>query len=109
MGRVLLVKFDETFEGQVTEILRRKGLLVSTYRRGERLAERLAKMDQEVDLVILDVSHEDQDTQDRFAEILRYRAQHGPKPMLLCVSRVYRGPRFELEFERKGARVVYVR
>ena len=109
MGRVLLVNFDETFEGQVMETLHRRGFLVSIYRRGERLAERLAKVGQEVDLVILDVSHDDQDTQDCFAEILQYRAQHGPRPMLLCASHVYRGPRFELALERKGARVVYVR
>jgi hypothetical protein len=42
-------------------------------------------------------------------EVSDIRAQHSLRPMLLCVSGNYRGPKFELELERKGARVVHVR
>jgi hypothetical protein len=59
-------------------------------------------------LIVLDASENDRVVHDQLAEIRRYRAQHGHRPTVLCVSRVYRGPLVELELERRGARVIYV-
>lgn len=107
--QLLLVRFDNASEGRLTELLRQRGYRVSAYSREESLLECLSRFGREIDLVILDVSGNDPEVRNYLAEIVRYRAQHGHRPMVLCVSRVYRGPQFELELERKGARVVYVR
>src|SRR5690349_2171924 len=108
-GRILLVNFDEASEGRLTEILRQRGHRVSTYTSEEPLAEHLSKPRGDVDLIVLDASGNDRVVHDQLDEIRQYRAQHGHRPTVLCVSRVYRGPQVELELERKGARVVYVR
>jgi DNA-binding response OmpR family regulator len=60
------------------------------------------------DLVILDVTARDRETLSALAAIRNYRIEHGPAPMLLCISKVHHGPRFELELEQKGARLLYV-
>ncbi len=108
-ARILLVQFDEAWEARLAETLRQRGHSVTTHCREECVSEHLSELGHEIELVILDVSKGDDETWSIVAEIRQYRTQYGPKPMLLCVSRVYRGPRFELELERKGARVVYVR
>jgi len=54
------------------------------------------------DLVILDVSVQCRDAGKLLEGLKRYRDAHGPRPMTLCVSRVYRGPRFELDLEQQG-------
>ena len=108
-ARILLLNFDEASEGRLTEIFRQKGYRVSTYAREEPLAEHLSKRSDDVDLIVLDASGNDRAIHDQLGEIRRYRVQHGHRPMVLCVSRIYRGPQVELELERKGARVVYVR
>jgi DNA-binding response OmpR family regulator len=108
-GRILLVNFDETSEGRLTEILRQKGHRVSAYACEESLAQHLLQLRNDVDLIVLDASGNDRALHDQLAEIRRYRAQHGHRPTVLYVSRVYRGPQVELELERKGARVIYVR
>jgi hypothetical protein len=108
-GRILLVNFGEASEGRLTEILRQKGYRVSTYACEEPLAEHLSKLSDDIDLIVLDASGNDRVVHDQLGEIRLYRAQHGHRPTVLCVSRIYRGPQIELELERKGARVVYVR
>jgi hypothetical protein len=108
-ARILLVNFDKTSEERLTEIFRQKGHYTSIYRRVEPLAAHVSKAGQDIDLVVFDVSGNDRETLKQLGDMRRYRAQHGHRPMVLCVFRVYRGPRFELELERKGARVVYVR
>jgi DNA-binding response OmpR family regulator len=108
-ARILLVNFDEASEGRLKEIFRQKGYRISPYTCKEPLAEHLSKLRDDVDLIILDASGNDPLVHDQLGEVRRYRAQHGHRPTVLCVSRVYRGPQVELELERKGARVVYVR
>ena len=68
----------------------------------------LADGDNDVDLVIVDVSAADEICQVTLDELRRWQMIHGPRPGILCVSTVYRGPNFELEIERKGGRLVYV-
>src|SRR5258708_7322275 len=108
-ARILLVNFDEASEGLLTEIFRQKGHRISTYACEEPLAEHLSKLSDDVDLIVLDASGNERVIHNQLGEIRRYRAQHGHRPTVLCVSLVYRGAQVELELERKGARVVYVR
>jgi hypothetical protein len=108
-AQILLVNFDEASEERLREIFRQKGHCVSAYAGDKPLAEHLWKLSDDVDLIVLDVSGKDRVVRNQLGEIGRYRAQHGHRPTVLCVSRIYRGPQFELELEREGARVVYVR
>ena len=108
-ARILLVNFDEASERRLTEIFRQKGHRISTYACEEPLAEHLSKRSNDVDLIILEASQNERVVHGQLSEIRRSRAQYGHRPTVLCVSRVYRGPQFELELERQGIRVVYVR
>lgn len=62
-----------------------------------------------VDLVVLDVTLNDARAWNRLAELCKFRKEHGPAPAAICISRAHHGARFELEVERKGTRLVYVR
>jgi len=71
-------------------------------------ARMLRQYGSEIDLVIVDASYSEKYALDLLTEMASYRKRNGPCPAALCISRVYRGPRFELEVERKGARLLYV-
>ncbi len=108
MALILLTNFDEPSAHRLADLLTRRGHRVNKCSTFDGV-QFLEASDHDLDLIILDVSHDDRETQNQLAEIRHYRAQHGPRPMLLCVSRLYRGARFQLDLESKGARVVYVR
>jgi hypothetical protein len=59
------------------------------------------------DLAIVDVSIDDQQMRTVLEVIRRARMQQNLKPALLCISRVNRGPRFQYQIERMGARFAY--
>jgi hypothetical protein len=62
-----------------------------------------------IDLLVLYLSAENRFCSTELKAIKDYRAKYGPKPALLCVPDLYRGPQFELDLEQKGARVAYVK
>jgi len=107
MAKILLVNFEI---GQ--------GLRLATFLRVERHDVRVAESSvaslrgpqrvTDFDLVIVDASLREQSVRDLVTEIATQRASSGPRPMVLCICRCYRGARFELDLERRGARVVYV-
>lgn len=108
MARVVLANFDAESGAQLVQLLKRN-------RHSATLLPATAPDDVErtisratCDLILLDVSCDDRPTHALLGEIVRRRAELGLRPMLLCVARVYRGPRFELDLERKGARLAYV-
>lgn len=109
MAAIVLVKFDPRSAITVAQLFRGRRHRVMVCDADQSLAPVLKRRDTSPDLVVLDVSTDDQNTRKYLEEIKRFRAQHGPRPMLLCVSGIYRGPRFELELEKRGARLVYVR
>jgi DNA-binding response OmpR family regulator len=103
-----LVKFDQVTGERLAEFLGYRGYRAAIHSGDQPLLQILQKHPRGFDLVILDVSCDDAVTRKHIAAVRARREQYGLRPMLLCVSRVYRGPRFELELEREGARVVYV-
>jgi DNA-binding response OmpR family regulator len=109
MAEILLVKFDKVTVERLAEFLQRRGHCITTHSGDESLAQTLRGYSRGFDLVILDVACDEAVTRKHIAAVRAIREKRGPRPMLLCVSWVYRGPRFELELERQGARVVYVR
>jgi DNA-binding response OmpR family regulator len=109
MARILLGNGSETVGKELAQLLTNRGHRVTTCFAGNSLDDVMRRLGHEFEIVILDVSSNDFQARNDLAVIKHHKMHGGPKPMLLCVSRVYHGPRFELELEQKGARVVYVR
>jgi hypothetical protein len=109
VAQILLGNSSETLGESLATLLTNRGHRVTPSSADHSLEDTLRRRGWEFEIVILDVSNNDAQTQHDLAAVKRYKMRHGPKPMLLCVSRVYRGPGFELELECRGARVVYVR
>jgi hypothetical protein len=108
MANILLVNFDEERALRLAAFLRTERYEVRINLEAEKFPQMLKRHVCEIDLVILDASHREKYVRYLLTEIASYRARNGPRPMVLCISRVYRGPRFQLDLERKGARLVYV-
>jgi len=106
VARVLLAGFDKDMANELALLFARLGhqivILPATAAPYELSGSG------EVDMIVLEVSIET----GLVKSVLAAKAESdqpvpGP-PILLCVSRVYRGPRFELDLERRGGRLVYV-
>jgi DNA-binding NtrC family response regulator len=107
MATILLVNFAGEQGARLAAFLRNERHEVSVAYGNPQFSEMIRQYGT-TDLVILDVSFREGSTRNLLGQIVSHRVQAGPRPMLLCVSRVYRGPQFELELERKGARLVYI-
>ena len=103
MAGILLVSFPTTTATRLSSFLHDVGHSVTV--EPAQLPEPRTLCN--FDLVILEVSHNRIDLWRRLTIVQRYRIEHGPRPMVLCASDVYRGPRFELDIEQKGARLIY--
>jgi hypothetical protein len=108
VARLVLANFDAETAAQLIQLLQRNRhsatlLPTNTSGHGPQAIGQVS-----CDLIILDVSRDDRATRALLIEALRRRAESGPRPMLLCVTRAYRGPRYEFDLERKGARIAYV-
>jgi DNA-binding response OmpR family regulator len=109
MAKILLANFDEEAGARLTAVLRNERHEAQLARENESFSQMMQRRDLKPDLLILDMSRRERYARDLLAEVSSHRIQYGPRPMLLCISRAYRGAQFELDLERKGARVVYVR
>jgi DNA-binding response OmpR family regulator len=109
MARILLANFDEEAGARLTAVLRNERHEAQLASENDSFSRMIQQQGFTPDLLILDVSRRERYTRDLLVEVSSHRTQHGPRPMLLCISRAYRGAQFELDLERKGARVVYVR
>lgn len=108
MALVVLANFDAETAVQLIQLLQRNRhsaslLPTGSFKGDPRVIRRIP-----CDLIIIDVTSHVQTARALLGEVIRRRAKGGPRPMLLCVARTYRGPRFELDLERKGARLAYV-
>jgi hypothetical protein len=103
MAGILLVSFPMATATRLSSFFRDLGHSVAIEPAQFPRPEALCNFD----LVILDVTKNHVDLWQRLATAERYRIEHGPRPMILCRSLIYRGPRFELDIEQKGARLIY--
>jgi len=106
MATILLANFDEEFRDRLGAFLRIERHIVFVAPESESLPPLLRQS--AVDLLIVDVSRREKYACDLLADVGAHRALNGPRPAVLCISRVYRGPRFALDLERKGVRLIYV-
>jgi DNA-binding response OmpR family regulator len=108
MAKVLLVDFEKQLGELVSELLQQARHDVEVHARSVPLTEVEFNRLPRFALVILDVSLDNRVSREHLRCIQDYRDQHGGRPLILAVSRVYRGSRFEFDLERKSVRVVYV-
>jgi DNA-binding response OmpR family regulator len=108
MAKILLVNFDVELGTRLSAFLRAERHELCAVLECGHFAEMLKRCPVPIDLVILDVSLGEKYVRDLLSEISSYRVRNGPRPAILCISRVYRGPHFALDLERKGARLLYV-
>jgi hypothetical protein len=108
MAKIVLINFTEPLLTRLIAVLRIERHEVLGALPGQSYARWVRRQPEGADLAILDVSCRDKFFGPALDELVVYRAQHGPRPMILCISRVYRGPQFELDIENKGARLIYV-
>ena len=108
MSKILLVNFDEELRKRLAGFLRAERHETFVGGEGECLPAILQRSGGAIDLFILDVSCREKYVRELLAEVISHRAKSGPRPMVLCISRIYRGPRFALDLEMKGARFLYV-
>ena len=107
MANILVVRFNDVLGEELADALRTRRHAVGICVGDQPVPEAIQAYGDGVDLIIVDVSLADEACLRVLKGVARYRSEHGPRPMVLCVSTVYRGPQFELEIERKGARLVY--
>lgn len=104
MANILISGFEPDAAAQLDHLLRARRHCVQIIA-GD--LEPRSNRYQDVDLMILGVSGAG-----ILTEISDYLMSHKESgavpPSLLCVARVYQGPRLELEVEKKGARLVYL-
>ena len=107
MTRILLVNFDDEQASRLAAFLRAGTQEICIADSSLPLGHVIRHV-AEFDLVIMEASHREKLVRDVMSGIAIERSKYGPRPMVICVCRIYRGPRFELDLEKQGARVVYV-
>jgi hypothetical protein len=108
MARILIGGFDQPTAVQLAMRLR-------AGRHDVRICEAISECDRHIidlgaaiDLVVVEGTASPGLVDECFKGIGDLFASRGRRPMLLCVSRAYHGPRFEIDLENEGARLVYV-
>lgn len=111
MPRVLIVDEDEAHSRYLAERLHIRGHQVIRCNGMQQAIRELQEGEESFELVILDLSQNPKEGLECVREINNLHLKRGrfPGPMVLCVSTIYFEPRFELEVEACGARVVYER
>lgn len=108
MKNILLLSRHDGYAQALAARLRNAQCSVESATDMKWLLWALRHSEEQVDVVILDVDALGPDLQwlDAINKILRGQPNLTP---VICVSRSYRGPYLQLQIERKGARLAYVR
>lgn len=109
MERVLLIDSDEDHARALALFLERHRYAVTVCTSQGNAFRPSERNCAEFDVVILDMSANGPNDWKTFDQVRSLPRMTATRPMILCVSRVYRGPGMKLEIERKGARLVYER
>ena len=107
MAIILIISPDEGERKTLDSAVRNMGHIVSL---ADRLAVLpiLARSDlQTIEIVVCDVTALDEPAWRELRAFAVTLRQRPTVVLMLCYSRIYRGPRFELDVERLGARFVY--
>jgi hypothetical protein len=107
MATILLIGSDQTDQENLAATLRARGHSVLLTENWHFSSTDFNARLSSADIAIVDVTRLDEDSLRQLRHIcLRTRQDQFPVHVL-CYSRTFRGPRFELDIERLGARFVY--
>ena len=107
MAIILLVDSDLAHMTKLASALRECGHRVITPTTTDVAAMAFHRV--AADLAIVELSHVNDDRWRELRRICQLQTEDGLPIPVVCCSRVYHGPRFELDIERLGARFVYER
>ena len=109
MPRVLIVDENEAHSQQLAQRLQVRRLQVVSRADWDEALRTLKETSEPFELVVLNLSLSPQEGLECARAIynLLWKLGRFPGPMVLCVSANFFEPRFELELEACGARVVY--
>jgi DNA-binding response OmpR family regulator len=105
MATILVVDVDQQHAEKLNSALRRRGHRVVNTDRKNAVA--IKESECQSDLVVFNISRTDNDVWQALRHVCNLRRTDGLPVLVLCYSKIYRGPRFELEVERLGARFAY--
>jgi DNA-binding response OmpR family regulator len=106
MASILLVSGDRMGRDDLAAKLRARGhSVILTCTKG--LSVKLAAHLQSVEIVIFDVTALANGDKETLRQLCQFPRQDSCPALVLCYSRIDRGPHFELALERLGVRYVY--
>ena len=109
MARILLLSdTDSSDAAAIVSVLARHRHTLQVATNLQEVPLSLDGRDLPYDVVIVDLSRNRPSDWQNFDNILRVARVDPPKPMVLCVSSVYRGPSMKLEVERRGGRFAWI-
>jgi DNA-binding response OmpR family regulator len=105
MATILLLNFDEEHEARLAAVLRGRGHRVRVADNSQTLP--FATQEHRIDLMIVDVTQAKNDSWTELSRLCSLCGGNGLPILILCYSKIYRGPYFELKVEKLGARFVH--
>jgi len=109
MARILLLSPDESSAKVLAVFLEQRRHRVTVRRGGQYARDDPTGDLYNFDVLIVDMTANRPEDWERLDRVRFGAERTASKPRILCMSRVYRGPKFELDIEGRGARLVYVR
>jgi|GEM_PF-1827214 DNA-binding response OmpR family regulator len=109
MTRILLLDSNQTHARDLALALKRHRCSVTICASRRDAIIELKRNSAGFDVVILDLSANRPEDWATFDQIQKLTWMSVPTPMIVCFSTIYRGPKMNLEVERRGARFVYER
>ena len=118
MANFLLIKSDEILSNQLAFYLTRKRHSIEISNSRPEGLTKFRELASALDMVILDMTAQESEqgavgqlsaTLAILDKIVVLKAECAAYAMILCLLNDYKGPQMELEIERRGAAVVYVR
>jgi len=107
-GAILLLHFDSPYREELAFTLRAHHHKVLTPEtNGKALSGLQDEELAQADFVIFDLSRVNSNLWSELRHLCRFRRRDGLPVMLMCWSRIYRGPAFQLLVEKLGVRFVY--
>ena len=107
MATILLIGSERVDQENLASTLRKHGHEVLVADNSRQLITDWNARLSSVELVVFDITHLNDDSGRQLRSICQLSRPDGFPVLVLCVSRSYRDPRFELDIERLGARFVY--
>ena len=107
--RILLLSPDESSAEVLAAFLEQRHYHVTVHRERHSAGDGHAPHLDDFDVIVVDMTANRPEDWDRLDRACVGAERTASKPGILCLSRVYRGPQFELDIERRGGRLAYVR